>query len=170
MMLIPSGRGGHTMSTMTVRVLVGSVIAACLLGIAALEVVSERVRVDPSSAVVQGASDGRPDSAPVSVAELEFREEPGPSPSQLTGAVQSGRHTVLNVDPATRRVLSLTGTGQVSVSEVDRSARVVTDETQDATLALLRPGDVIRVEAPYGHIQKIVVLRRGWQELESPEQ
>lgn len=156
------------MSTMTVRVLVGSVIAACLLGVAALEVVSERVRVDPSG--VQGVRDGMPDSAPVSVADLEFREEPGPSPSQLTGALQSGRHTVLNVDPGARRVLSLTGTGQVSVSEVDREARVVTDETQDAGLALLKPGDVIRVEAHAGQIQKIVVLRRGWQELESPEQ
>lgn len=158
------------MSTMTVRVLVGSVIAACLLGIAALEVVSERVRVDLSSAGFEGARDGMPDSAPVSVADLEFREEPGPSPSQVTGALQSGRHTVLNVDPGARRVLSLTGTGQVSVSEVDKEARVVTDETQDASLALLKPGDVIRVEAHSGHIQKIVVLRRGWQELESPEQ
>ena len=155
------------MST-TVRVLIGSVIAACLLGVAALEVVSERVRVDLSE--VQAVRVGMPDSAPVSVAELEFREEPGPSPSQLTGALQSGPHTVLNVDPGARRVLALTGTGQVSVSEVDREVRVVTDETQDAGLALLKPGDVIRVEAHAGHIQKIVVLRRGWQELESPEQ
>jgi hypothetical protein len=158
------------MSTMTVRVLVGSVIAACVLGVAALEVVSERVRVDLSPTVVPGTPHGMPDSAPVSVAELEFREEPGPSPSQLTGALQAGRHTVLNVDPAARRVLSLTGTGRVSVSEVDKEARVVTDETQDASLAFLKPGDVIRVEARSGQVQKIVVLRRGWQELESPEQ
>lgn len=157
------------MSTVTVRVLVGSVIAACLLGLAALEVVSERVRVDLSSTPVQGAPDGRPDSAPVSIADLEFREEPDPSPSQMTGTLQAGRHTVLNVDPAARRFLSRTGTGQVSVSEVSKGTLVVTDETQGAGLALLRPGDVIRVEAPHGHIQKIVVLRRGWQELESPE-
>ena len=34
------------MSTTTVRVLIGIVVAACLLGIGALEVLSERVRVD----------------------------------------------------------------------------------------------------------------------------
>jgi len=46
---------------------------------------------------------------------------------------------------------------------------VLTEETQGAGLALLKPGDVIRVEPPNGQIQRIVVLRRGWQELESPE-
>ena len=45
----------------------------------------------------------------------------------------------------------------------------MTEEKQGAGLALLKPGDVIKVEAPRGQIQKIVVLRRGWQELESPE-
>ena len=158
------------MSTSTVRVLIGSVIAAFLLGIGALEVVSERVRVDPAFTTADREPAGEPDSSSAHVAELEFRDEPGPSPAQLGGAVQAGRHTVLNVDPAARRVLSLTGTGRVSVSEVDKEARVVTDETQDASLAFLKPGDVIRVEARSGQVQKIVVLRRGWQELESPEQ
>ena len=45
------------MSATTVRVLIGSVIAACVLGIGALEVVSERVHVDPASTVGQGAAD-----------------------------------------------------------------------------------------------------------------
>jgi hypothetical protein len=80
-----------------------------------------------------------------------------------------GRQTVLNVDPAARRFLSVTGTGQVRVSEVNRGTLVLTEETQGAGLALLKPGDVIRVEPPNGQIQRIVVLRRGWQELESPE-
>ena len=80
-----------------------------------------------------------------------------------------GRQTVLNVDPAARRVLSVTGTGQVRVSEVNRGTLVLTEETQGAGLALLKPGDVIRVEPRHGQIQRIVVLRRGWQELESPE-
>ena len=55
------------------------------------------------------------------------------------------------------------------MSEVSKGTLVVTEETQGAGLALLKPGDVIRVEAPHGQIQRIVVLRRGWQELESPE-
>lgn len=157
------------MSTTTVRVLIGSVVAACLLGIGALEVLSERVRVDVSSTTAQRAPDGGSAASAADFGDLEFREEPGPSPAQLSTAVQLARHTVLNVDPAARRFLSLTGTGQVRVSEVSKGALVVTEETQRAGLALLKPGDVIRVEAPHGPIQRIVVLRRGWQELESPE-
>lgn len=153
------------MSTMTMRVLIAGVIAACLLGVAALEVVSERVRVDLSSTAVQGVLD----STSVPGAESEFREEPGQSPSRLTGALQAGRPTVLNVDPDARRVLSLTGTGQLSVSEVSTGAPVVTDESQGAGLALLKPGDIVQVEAPHEQIQKIVVLRHGWRELERSE-
>ena len=65
--------------------------------------------------------------------------------------------------------LSVTGTGQVRLSEVSKGTLVVTEEAQAASLALLKPGDVIRAESPHGQIQRIVVLRRGWQELESPE-
>lgn len=154
----------------TVRVLVAVVIAACLLAIGALEVVSERVRVDPASTTTQRTPAERPDSSPAYVTDFEVREEPGPSPAQLSGTVQTSRQTVLNVDPAGRRFLALTGTGQVRVSEVSEGALVVTEETQGAELALLRPGDVVKVEAPHGEIQRIVVLRRGWQEQESPEQ
>ncbi len=157
------------MSTTTVRVLIGIVVAACLLGIGALEVLSERVRVDLASTTAHRAPDGGSDSAPAYLADLQIREEPGPSPAQLSGTVQMGRQTVLNVDPTARRFLSLTGTGQVREAEVSKGTLVVTEEAQGAGLALLKPGDVIRVEAPHGQIQKIVVLRRGWQELESPE-
>jgi hypothetical protein len=157
------------MSTTTVRVLIGIVVTAGLLGIGALEVLSERVRVEPASTTAQRAPEGGPDSSPAHLADFDVREEPGPSPAQLSGAVQMGRQTVLNVDPAARRFLSVTGTGQVRVSEVNRGTLVLTEETQGAGLALLKPGDVIRVEPRHGQIQRIVVLRRGWQELESPE-
>ena len=157
------------MSTTTVRVLIAIVVTAGLLGIGALEVLSERVRVEPASTTAQRAPEGGPDSSPAYLADFDVREEPGPSPAQLSGAVQMGRQTVLNVDPAARRVVSVTGTGQVRVSEVNRGTLVLTEETQGAGLALLKPGDVIRVEPRHGQIQRIVVLRRGWQELESPE-
>ena len=155
-----------TMSMTTVRVLVGSVIVAGLLGIGALEVVSERL---PSPVVRGGVPASEPDSPPPYVADLEFREESSPSPTQMSGAVQMGRNTVLTVDPAARRFGSLTGTGHVRVSHGSNGMLVVTQEAQPAGLALLMPGDVIRVEAPHGQIQRVVVLRRGWQELESPE-
>ena len=157
------------MSTTTVRVLIGIVVTAGLVSIGALEVLSERVRVEPASTTAQRAPEGGPDSSPAYLADFDVREEPGPSPAQLTGAVQMGRQTVLNVDPAARRVVSVTGTGQVRVSEVNRGTLVLNEETQGAGLALLKPGDVIRVEPRHGQIQRIVVLRRGWQELESPE-
>ena len=157
------------MSTTTVRVLIGIAVTAGLLGIGALEVLSERVRVDPASTTAQRAPEGGPESSPAYLADFDVREELGPSPAQLSGAVQMGRQTVLNVDPAARRVLSVTGTGQVRVSEVNRGTLVLTEETQGAGLALLKPGDVIRVEPAHGQIRGIVVLRRGWQELESPE-
>lgn len=153
------------MSATAIRILVGSVIVTCLVAIGALEVLSERVAVDRGPTVVQGALDGKPDVPPAPAADLEFREEPGPSPAQLT----AGRHTVLTVDPAARRFLSRTDTGRVDVSEVGQGALVVTDDTQGAGLAHVKPGDVIRVEAPNGQVQRIVVLRRGWRELESPE-
>jgi hypothetical protein len=159
--------GAEEDTTMTtVRVLVVSVIVAGLLGIGALEVLSERM---PSPVVRGGALAGEPDSPPAHVADLEFREEPSSSPTQMSGAIQMGRNTVLSVDPAARRFRSLTGAGHVRVSELSKGALVVTEEAQAAGLSLLMPGDVIRVEAPHGQIQRIVVLRRGWQELESPE-
>lgn len=61
------------MSTTTVRVLIGTVITAGLLGIGALEVVGERV---PRS-VVRGALDGKPDSPSAYVENLDLREELG---------------------------------------------------------------------------------------------
>lgn len=152
------------MSMTTVRVLVVSVVVAGLLGLGALEVVSERL---PSPAVLGAVPAGEPDSPPAHVADLEFREEPSPSPTQMSAAVQMGRN--LSVDPAARQFRSLTGTAHVRVLDVSKGTLVVTEEAQAAGLAVLRPGDVIRVEAPPGQIKRIVVLRRGWQELENPE-
>ena len=140
------------------RILVGIVAAVCLLSLAALEIVSERVRVEPVTA-----------ASPAYLADSEVWEEPGPSPAQLSRAVGIQRQTVLNVDPAARRFLSLTGTGQVLESEVSTTTVVVTENERAAGLAVLRPGDVIRVEAPHGPIQRIVVLRNGWHEDESLE-
>ena len=112
------------MSMTTVRVLVVSVVVAGLLGLGALEVVSERL---PSPAVLGPVPAGEPDSPPAHVADLEFREEPSPSPTQMSAAVQMGRNTVLSVDPAARRFRSLTGTGHVRVSDVSKGTLVVTE-------------------------------------------
>ncbi|MGH7300345.1 MAG: hypothetical protein ACREJE_08040 [Candidatus Rokuibacteriota bacterium] len=148
------------MSVTTGWVLSSIVVAVCLVGIGVLEVVTERVR--PGG--IETAT------SPAHLADLEIWEEPGPSSSQLTASVQAGRQTVLNVDPSARQLLSLTGTGQVLLSEVSRATVVETEDKQAIGLALLRPGDVITVEAPQGQIRRIVVLRNGWAGEEDLEQ
>lgn len=148
------------MSATAGRVLSGIVVAVCLLGIGGLEMVTERVH--PIGAGMA--------TSPAHLADSEIWEEPGPSPSQLTASVQPGRQTVLNVDPGARQFLSRTGTGEVVLSEVSQAAVVVTEDEQATGLALLRPGDVITVEATHGHIHRIVVLRNRSAEEESADQ
>jgi hypothetical protein len=46
---------------------------------------------------------------------------------------------------------------------------VVTEDSAAGSLALLKPGDVVRIEPMSGPVHRIVVLRHGWQEVESPE-
>ncbi|MEX2220714.1 MAG: hypothetical protein WEG40_02855 [Candidatus Rokuibacteriota bacterium] len=148
------------MSATTGRVLSGIVVAVCLLGLGGLEMVTERVH--PIGVGMQ--------TSPAHLADSEIWEEPGPSPSQLTASVQAERQTVLNVDPAARQFVSLTGTGQVLLSEVSKAAVVVTEGEQSSGLGLLRPGDVIRVEATHGQVQRIIVLRNGRVEEERADQ
>lgn len=47
---------------------------------------------------------------------------------------------------------------------------MVTEDEQSTGLALLRPGDVIRVEATHGQVQRIIVLRNGRVEEERADQ
>jgi len=100
------------MTTTTVRVLIGSLIAACVLAIGALEVVSERVHVDPAATFGQGAPDRGADSSSTQVAALEFQEEAGPSPAGMSS-------------------------GQAHVSAVSKSVTVVSEERHGANLAML---------------------------------
>jgi hypothetical protein len=46
---------------------------------------------------------------------------------------------------------------------------VVTDEGRDGGVAALCPGDIVRVLERAGRPQEIVVVRRVWEELSSPE-
>ena len=164
------------------RVLIGTVIAVCLLGIGALEVLSERVSVDRQLAVVsQLAGDGTEsawDSAAASSGVTAPEADLTPSvegvppavPRNMTDSIQRGRLTVLEVDGKARRLVSLNGAGRVVVGEVEDTTVVVADDRMGADLTLLKPGDVIRVEPSGGPVQKIVVLRHGWDEGSSPKQ
>lgn len=155
------------------RILVGVAVAMCLLGVGVLEVVSERrpVRVLPEQPRVGDARVepwgelGR--AVPALTADSDA-SAPGPQQG-LTGAVQQRRLTVLEVDERARRLVSVTGAGRVLVTDLGREPFVVTEDRGAGSLALLKPGDVVRIEPVSGRTHRIVVLRHGWQELESPE-
>jgi hypothetical protein len=57
----------------------------------------------------------------------------------------------------------------VLVTELGRDPCVVTEDRGAGSLALLQPGDVVRVDPVNGQARLIVVLRHAWQEAESPE-
>ena len=46
---------------------------------------------------------------------------------------------------------------------------VCCDEGTSADLESLNPGDVVKLEGPAGRPERIVVVRRAWDELTSPE-
>jgi len=46
---------------------------------------------------------------------------------------------------------------------------VVSEEGATADLEALNPGDIVKVESRAGHPERIVVLRRAWEEWASPE-
>ncbi len=79
------------------------------------------------------------------------------------------RLTVLEVNEGAGRLVSLTTAGRVLVTDLSRDSFVVTEESGAGSLARLKPGDVVRIEPMSERTQRIVVLRHGWQELESPE-
>jgi hypothetical protein len=88
----------------------------------------------------------------------------------MTGAIQTGRMTVVEVNREARRIVCKNSRGRVSQLKVTNEAKVVTDEKTTTDLALLNTGDVINAELRAGQIQKIVVLRHAWHETTSPEQ
>ncbi len=87
----------------------------------------------------------------------------------LTEWLQESRLTVVEVDPASGR-LRVRGAAEVcSDLSCRREAVVVTDEGVSEDLGALNPGDIIKVEASAGRADKIIVLRRAWEEFASPE-
>jgi hypothetical protein len=88
----------------------------------------------------------------------------------MTGAIQTGRMTVVEVNREARRIVCQNSRGRVSQLKVSNEAKVVTDEKTTTDLALMNTGDVIKAELRAGQIQKIVVLRHAWHETTSPEQ
>jgi len=87
----------------------------------------------------------------------------------LTEQIQRSRLVVVEVKRAEGR-LRVRGEADVC-TELSCAAEtlVVTDEDTKAGLDTLHPGDIIKVEPADGRPDRIVVLRRAWDEIASPE-
>lgn len=163
------------------RVLIGVGVLVFVLGIGTLEVLSQRVRVDPAATAPHRAAGGAPEPSWDSLAPRDDllsldadRATDSEAPTlevdgARKGAAQVGRLTVLEVNQKDRRLLSLNARGQVLAAEVSNEAMVITEDRKAADLGLVKPGDIVRVEASQGQIHKIVVLRAAWQEITSQE-
>jgi hypothetical protein len=87
----------------------------------------------------------------------------------LTDWLQHSRFVVVAVDPA-RHTLRIKGEAEVC-TDVSCSERtlVVTDDGAAPGLAALNAGDIVKIHEQSGRAERIVVVRRVWQELTSPE-
>lgn len=165
------------MGTTWGRVLLGIAVVSCLLGLGALEVLSQRVRVDTAATTAVRSEGVRPEPSGDVLAlhhdDLLGLEGP-PAVSEEAPAAGVARTRagliVLEIDEKDRRLSSLTARGGVLMTEVSNEAVVVTEGRRVADLAALKPGDVIRIEPASGQIQRIVVLRPAWREMTSPGQ
>ena len=87
----------------------------------------------------------------------------------LTDWLQHSRVVVVGVDPATRRVRVKSEAEACTDLSCSERTLVVTDEGSATDLAALNPGDIVRIEETSGRPERIVVVRRVWEELTSPE-
>ncbi len=92
--------------------------------------------------------------------------------SSLSNAIQADRMTVLEVNKAAGQIYCLEADGRLRVVEFPNEVpMVISNGVRKADLGLLSAGDLIKVQrARNGQAHTIVVLRRGSDELTSPEQ
>lgn len=171
------------MNAMWRQILVGSAAAAVLVGLGVLEVRRDRMTPgDEASAAAPSLEAERPSQwqgfliSQGDLLSLELGppadwDTRGPASARsLTAAVQADRMTLLQVEPNARRIVWVSNDGRVRRDEVATEAVVVSDDRKASDLAVLNPGDLIKIEPRGGQIQKIVVLRHAWHETMSPEQ
>ena len=87
----------------------------------------------------------------------------------MTDWLQQSRFVVVAVDPA-RRSLRIKGQAEMctDISCTERTL-VVSDDGAAPDLSALNAGDIVRIEEASGRPERIVVVRRVWEELTTPE-
>ena len=88
----------------------------------------------------------------------------------FTDSLQQDRHIVVAVDAA-RRTLRIKSAADActDLSCSEQTLVVADDAGIRADLSALNAGDIVKLEGPEGSPRRIVVLRRVWDELGSPE-
>jgi hypothetical protein len=81
--------------------------------------------------------------------------------------LQQSRLTVVAVDPDRSR-LRVKGESCTDLSCHEQTV-VITEDGVEAPLTALHPGDVVRIEETDRGVAQIVVLRRVWEQIASPE-
>ncbi len=87
----------------------------------------------------------------------------------LTDWLQQSRYVVVSVDAA-RRHVRIKGHADActDISCTERTL-VVSDDGAAPDLTALNAGDIVKIEDVSGRPERIVVVRRVWEELTSPE-
>jgi len=87
----------------------------------------------------------------------------------VTDALQQQRVIVVAVDPDGGHVTIKGATDACSVVACSNGTLICCDEGTSQNLDALNPGDIVKIEGPEGRPERIVVVRRAWDELTSPE-
>ena len=87
----------------------------------------------------------------------------------LTDSIQQTRHIVVAID-LTAKTVRVRGEAE-ACTDIACSERtvVVTDEGTAPDLTALNAGDIVKIEEASGRPERIVVVRRVWEELTTPE-
>lgn len=86
----------------------------------------------------------------------------------LPDLIQKSRLTVVEVDKEAGR-LRVRDDSEMCTNLTCQGSLVVTEAGSSADLGLINPGDIIKIESNAGRPEKIVVVRRAWEEHTSPE-
>jgi hypothetical protein len=86
----------------------------------------------------------------------------------LTDRLQQTRLTVVEVDESHGR-LRVKGVEDACTDLACPATAVVVTDEGHGDLRTLNPGDIVKLESVAGRLEKIVVLRRVWEEIASPE-